>query len=109
MNQKTFGVALVASIIGLVTALFLSPAIQWQASAQSPTLAGPGRYVIFSNPNVRADTFLVDTQTGKVWYPVTITDAEGRPTVWKYMERVDSAEQWIQWLERQRFVNEESK
>jgi hypothetical protein len=26
-----------------------------------------GRYVMYMNPNVRADQFVLDTQTGKIW------------------------------------------
>jgi hypothetical protein len=41
-------------------------------STASDTTSRPGRYQIFFNPNARADTFLVDTQTGKVWQFVDI-------------------------------------
>lgn len=48
------------------------------------------RYQIVFSPNVRADTFLIDTQKGKVWRETTITDVEGQPTIWKPMEIIDN-------------------
>ncbi len=52
--------------------------------------AHPSRFQIFINPGVRADTFLLDTETGRVWSPVTYTDLENSPQVWKIHDRVDS-------------------
>jgi hypothetical protein len=46
--------------------------------------ARPARFQIFINPNVRADTFLLDTETGKVWSPVTYTNLENAPQVCKF-------------------------
>lgn len=52
-------------------------------SSQAP------RYQLFQNPNVRADTFMIDTQKGKVWRMTTITDVETQPTVWQPMVVID--------------------
>lgn len=41
-------------------------------------------------PNVRADTFLLDTETGRVWIPIEISNVQGQPTIWKYEERFDN-------------------
>ena len=60
-----------------------------------------GRYVIVFSPIVRADTFLLDSQTGKVWELVTITDVNGQPRIWNAMDRVDSSGQFVEWLRRQ--------
>jgi hypothetical protein len=57
-----------------------------------------GRFQIFFNPNARADTFLLDTQTGKVWRLTQITDVIGDPTVWDRMERLDDDKQAYQFL-----------
>lgn len=62
-----------------------------------------GRYQIVVNPNVRADTFLLDTVTGRVWQPTEYTNLKGKPTVWQVMDRVDSDEEirdWAQQFER---------
>jgi hypothetical protein len=42
------------------------------------------------NPQVRADTFLLDTATGKIWQMAKLTDMKGEPVVWQYMERLDN-------------------
>ena len=52
-------------------------------------ISGAQRFQIVSNPNARIDTFLLDTQKGKVWRMVKITDLEGQPTIWEPMEIID--------------------
>lgn len=54
-----------------------------------------GRFQIVMRDGVRADTFLLDTQEGKVWQMTTITDIEGQPTVWLFMERIDSNTDYV--------------
>src|SRR5271157_3283094 len=44
-----------------------SPGNAAASPVASDTTLRPGRYQIVFNPNVRADTFLLDTQVGKVW------------------------------------------
>jgi hypothetical protein len=77
----------------------------------APTIKPPsvnasqvGRYQIFTNPNVRADTFLLDTETGSTWAQTQITDATGTPTIWVYRERVDNEQQFTDWAKRQTFT-----
>jgi hypothetical protein len=53
------------------------------------SISGQQRFQIVSNPNARIDTFLLDTQKGKVWRMVKITDLEGQPTIWEPMEIID--------------------
>ncbi len=60
-----------------------------------------GRYQIFFRANVRADTFLVDTVTGKTWTPIEYTNVKGQPTVWRVQERLDSPLEVSQWESRQ--------
>lgn len=57
------------------------------ASAGAPQASTPpnARFQIIINPNVRADTFLLDTWTGKIWKNVVFTDVEGDPEVWREM------------------------
>ena len=52
-------------------------------------ISGAQRFQIVSNPNARVDTFLLDTQKGKVWRMTRITDLEDQPTVWEPMEIID--------------------
>jgi hypothetical protein len=68
-----------------------------------------GRYQIFFSPHVRADTFLVDTQTGKVWQVVKYSDLEGDPNIWVPMDRVDNDAQLGQWMRGQTRKREPSK
>lgn len=60
-----------------------------------------GRYQIIVSPGVRADTFLLDTATGKTWVQTTITDVEDEPTLWLYRERIDGAADFATWSARQ--------
>lgn len=49
-----------------------------------------GRFVIVFSPLVRADTFLLDTQSGRIWTPTKYEDLVGEPTVWEDMLIIDS-------------------
>jgi hypothetical protein len=60
-----------------------------------------GRYQIVFNPNVRADTFLIDTQTGKTWVATHISDVEGDQTIWLFRDRADDEQEFSDWLKRQ--------
>jgi hypothetical protein len=53
-----------------------------------------GRYQILFSPLARADTFLLDTETGKVWQLTKFTDANGEPLAWVPMDRLDSQADW---------------
>jgi hypothetical protein len=68
------------------------------SAAASNATSLPGRYQIVFNPNVRADTFLLDTQTGKIWHFVQYTDVVGEPRVWEFMPRLDDQSQFMLWL-----------
>lgn len=57
------------------------------------------RYQLFVNPNVRADTFMLDTQTGKVWRLTEFTDLLGDPDVWIPVDRVDDTQELGVWLQ----------
>jgi len=60
-----------------------------------------GRYVIYFGPFARADVYLLDTQTGKVWKPVTYTNIVGQPEVWVAKDRIDDQQQSKEWIEHQ--------
>ena len=70
--------------IAVFSVLALAGCDQIQSS-QAP------RYQIVFNPSVRADTFMIDTQKGKVWQMTKITDVESQPTVWQPMTVIDSS------------------
>lgn len=59
------------------------------------------RYAIFFSPHARADQYLVDTDTGRVWQKVTYTDLVGEPEVWMPLTRIDSDAQFDEWLKKQ--------
>lgn len=50
----------------------------------------PGRYQIVFNPSVRADTFMIDTATGRVWQRTNFPSLNGEPDAWNLMVRLDS-------------------
>ena len=58
------------------------------------------RFQIVFNPNVRADTFLLDTKTGRIWRFSTFTNLDGSPDLWVYMERADNDEELLEWAAR---------
>ena len=49
-----------------------------------------GRFQIVMRDDVRADTFLLDTQEGMVWQMTQYSDVEGQPVVWLIMNRLDT-------------------
>jgi hypothetical protein len=62
-----------------------------------------GKYQLFFSPFARADVNLVDTETGKIWKPITTTNAkdtnfQSAPEVWIYQERVDSERDFDVWM-----------
>jgi len=70
---------------------------------QEKQASGAGRYQVVFSPNARADTFMIDTETGKIWQFVTFTDIEGDPHVWRPVVRVDSDSELSVWASHQTF------
>lgn len=71
-----------------------SPAV----AQQKPGLNGGtevGRYQIIFNPQVRADTFLLDTATGRIWQLTRFTDLKQEPSAWLYMSRLDNDQEVV--------------
>jgi hypothetical protein len=57
-----------------------------------------GRYQIVFGPHARADTFLLDTQTGKVWVRTAFTFLQGEPDAWvplPHFENEKEQETWV--------------
>ena len=67
--------------------------VRGQPSGRSDAAGVTGRYQIFINENARADTFLLDTHTGRVWVRTEYTDLQGNPGVWKYEDRADTLQE----------------
>jgi hypothetical protein len=87
-------------IIVLVALLQHSPDAIGQTSGpqiQSNSGSASGRYQLVINPQVRADTFLLDTATGRIWTKVQYTDLKGQPTVWRPEDRVNSDAEFVAW------------
>jgi hypothetical protein len=57
------------------------------------------RYQIVISPHLRADTFLLDTTTGRVWTPTQYTSYEGDPKAWSVVPRLDNREAERTWLQ----------
>ena len=83
------------------------------ASAQSPTKNPPsspsagnhtcGRYQVFFSPHARADAYLVDTETGRIWEKVTYSNLVGEPEAWLPLARIDNDIELNDWLKKQQF------
>jgi hypothetical protein len=91
--QKYIIVALV--VIGMMFAVAIA---QSTHPVAPPSNSAPnGRYQIIFSPLARADVYLLDTETGKVWHPVTITNVKGDPEIWLPEDRMDSQEAYAKW------------
>ena len=93
-------VLLLAVCVGVAGLLYRAGA--QQATNVKPTVSANERYRIVINNNVRADTFLLDTATGKTWVQTSITDLRGGPTVWMYREHIDDVQGYAAWLRGQK-------
>jgi len=91
----------IRAIFIIASLLFTAASISF---AGQKTEAEEGRFQIFFSPHARADAYLVDTKTGKVWTSVKYTDVQGQPTVWIYQDRIDSKEDFMNWLSKQKFI-----
>jgi hypothetical protein len=100
MSRKLIVVlsALVFLTVGVTSFLMgqAAPASVRQANANPSQV---GRYQIIYNPSMRADTFLLDTETGQTWVQSEVTtDAVGKRTIWVFRERVDNWQAFSDWL-----------
>lgn len=62
-----------------------------------------GRYQLFFSPHARADVYLVDTETGRIWKPMIVNNASDDnfktpPEVWVYQYRIDSGTDFDVWM-----------
>jgi hypothetical protein len=71
----------------LVLTLPVLAACDWSTS-EHPA----GRFQIFYSPHAARDTFLLDTETGRVWQLTGFSYLDGEPVAWDLMTRIDNKE-----------------
>jgi hypothetical protein len=81
-------------VVGVFVGTFFQPSTQAQTTPS-------GRFQIVLNPQVRADTFLLDTATGRTWVPTKFSDLEGDPVIWDIQTRVDTSAEFMAWFKTQ--------
>ncbi|HEY1615744.1 MAG TPA: hypothetical protein VGF97_18875 [Rhizomicrobium sp.] len=102
LSATVGGVVCILSVGATLLALNLLPAAAsngapktatagpWEEYAKAlASTSPPGRYAIVFSPHVERSTFLLDTETGRVWVHTTFSDLMGEPDAWDYMERLD--------------------
>jgi hypothetical protein len=92
---------LVLAITAVIVSAAAGVIVRAQSNAAQARViqsAADGRYQIVVNPSVRADTFLLDTQTGKIWIRTSFSFLEGSPDAWLYQERLDNSAQEDAWI-----------
>jgi hypothetical protein len=53
-----------------------------------------GRYQILMSPHNARDTFLLDTETGRVWQLAVFSFLNDDPAVWDLMPRIDGPDDY---------------
>jgi len=91
--------ALIAAVVGalLLGGGFL--ATGRTSEAGSGPIGNVGRYRVSFSPHGIKDTFLVDTQEGRVWRMVTAVDVPGEPSLWSRVPRLDDDAERNKWWE----------
>lgn len=97
--KRSFAVGLAV----IAFAVALGSQTQSRTISLTNSASKDARYQIFFSPFARADVYLLDTQTGKIWHPVTYTNVTGDPEVWVPETRVDSQQQLNEWMATQTF------
>lgn len=64
-------------------------ATQGQAVTPANDRATEGRFQLVISPHLRADTFLIDTSTGRIWQMTEFSALEGKPVAWQEMTIID--------------------
>jgi hypothetical protein len=99
----TLGKVIFLSLLIWGFASFLLSQTHQNTAPQPQQASGVSRYQVVYSPNARADTFMVDSQTGKTWQFVTFTDIEGDPHVWRPVVRFENEQEVQEWAGRQTF------
>src|SRR4051794_956769 len=66
-------------------------------SGASTSISG-ARYQIVMSPLTARDTFLLHTETCKVWQLTSFGGVQGEPVAWNYMEKIDDSEKYFRFL-----------
>jgi hypothetical protein len=82
-TKLTLALSLALTLLGIAYAQVAKP-----PQAATPSSAN-GRYQIVMSTLSGKNTFMVDTQTGRVWQLTQFTDIEDEPTVWLNQTRLD--------------------
>lgn len=75
------------ALLGIAYAQSTRPSLP---NPQLQTAANGGRFQIVMSAVTARNTFLLDTQTGKVWQLTQFSDLEDDPTAWMIQTRVGS-------------------
>jgi hypothetical protein len=99
--MKAAKLTLLFCVIALALAL-----IGWAQAKKVPipsgaTISAPGRFQIIVNPSVRADLFLLDTETGRIWQRTQISYIKGQPDAWLLQKKFDTEDDYLQWARYQ--------
>ncbi len=92
--------------IGLLVLFIAGSGEATLAQQKPPQAPQQGRYQIFQG-NEKPGTFLLDTWTGSVWMLAQVSDVKGEPPIWHYMDRLDNAQQVLDWSRRKRPIKTE--
>lgn len=85
-------------VIAVILCVCVLAIAQTKTSNQTtPSNVSHGRYQIVFGPFARADVYLLDSETGKIWHPVTFTDVAGGPEVWMPQDKIDNSQQLEIW------------
>ena len=97
--MNTTRIAVLSAILAVVPGCEKFGGTQQGTQTQLPNAPEPSartvrapiaRYQIVFSPHVRADTFLLDTQKGRVWQMTKFSDLPGAPTAWNEVDIIDS-------------------
>ncbi len=93
-----------ATPAGVVAAEVKAQAEQIEALKQKTSLtelARNARYQIVMSTIQGKNTFLLDTETGKVWQLTTFTFLQGDPETWRPMTKIDNDAEESRWVDTQ--------
>jgi hypothetical protein len=77
-------------VAAALSALLGTAALAQQAPTPSQVQTSGGRYQIIFSPRTERATFMLDTQTGRVWQVINYSYLTGDPTVWVLMDQVNT-------------------
>lgn len=99
--MKRYLMAAVLAVAAIIGVTLVKAQTQTKPITAPAPKADSGRYQIIAQPgttDIMGNVYLLDTDTGRVWRQIRLSDAEGddnglagEPTVWMPMTRLDSA------------------